>query len=108
MTVSNDRLRHCIESSEFCGEIKSMAAELLELRAAAKPDCGRIQNWRRVDAYGGLGYVILGRFLDHHRLKGCENGHTSYVVKHDEKTGAVETRNSRYTLVGPESFKDAA
>lgn len=71
---------------------------------AVKPDMGRIQNWRRVDACGGLGYVIVGRFLDHTRLIGCANAHTTYVVKHDEKTGAVETRNSRYTLVGPESF----
>lgn len=73
-----------------------------------KPHMGRIQNWRREDANGGIGYIIVGRFLDHDRLKGSNNAHTSYVVKHDEKTGEIETRNSRYTLVGPESFRDAA
>jgi hypothetical protein len=82
-------------------------ADMIEPKGV-KPHMGRIQNWRRVDDAGGLGYVIVGRMLDHERFKGSYNAHTSYVVKHDEKTGEIETRNSRYTLVGPENFRDAA
>jgi len=44
-----------------------------------------------------LGYLIEGDFLDHPFHRG--RGHTSYIIAHDEVTGEVETRNSRYRLV---------
>ncbi len=66
-----------------------------------KPHLGRIENWckQECDLKYGLGFVIVGRFLDHPRLA-LKHGHTSYIVSHDEKTGEIETRNSRYKLVG--------
>lgn len=65
-----------------------------------KPHKGRIENWQKTQhpLAGGLGYIIEGRFLDHPEFA-LMNGHTSYIVKHDETTGEIETRNSRYTLV---------
>jgi hypothetical protein len=66
-----------------------------------KPHKGRIERWWRYPCQGGLGYGINGQFLDHEHIRG--DGHTSYVVFHDEATGEIETRNSRYTLVGKES-----
>lgn len=70
---------------------------------AEKPHYGRIENWQE-EACGkhGLGYLIVGRFLDHPAYA-LQKGHTSYVVKHDKATGEIETRNSRYTLVGAPS-----
>lgn len=75
----------------------------------AKPHKGRIANWVKftVDPSYGLGYVIIGDWLDDPRPikpttptgRGMELM-TSYVVAHDEATGEIETRNSRYTLVG--------
>ena len=64
---------------------------------------GRIENWSKhfVNENYGLGYIILGRFLDHEDFA-FQRGHTSWVVAHDKETGEVETRNSRYTLVGKE------
>lgn len=72
------------------------------LQPGDKPYFGRITDWRKAPAVSGngLGYVIEGRFLDHPLIKGL--GHTSWVVKHDMNTGEIETRNSRYTLVGEE------
>ena len=70
-----------------------------------KPHNGRIKNWFKdsTDCDGkGLGYLIRGHFVDHPVYAGQRGGHTSYVVKHDETTGEIETRNSRYLLVGPE------
>lgn len=70
-----------------------------------KPHKGSLKNWFKEDwgcAGLGLGYMIRGEFVDHPEFAGCKNGHTSYVVAHDEATGEVETKNSRYTLVGPE------
>lgn len=70
-----------------------------------KPHKGRIADWRRSPAFSrdGLGYVIEGVFLDHpdrmtHFDPGGQ-GHTSVVLAHDEATGEIETKNSRYTLV---------
>lgn len=65
-----------------------------------KPHKGRIKNWYKeeVGSEYGLGYIIRGRFVDHEYFAG-EVGHTSWVVFHDEETGEIETRNSRYTLV---------
>lgn len=63
-----------------------------------KPHHGRIAGWHKSACDGGLGYVIVGEFLDHPMFRGpmC---HTSAVISHDETTGEIETRNSRYTLV---------
>lgn len=67
-----------------------------------KPFHGRIKDWARLRSTDrGLGYLIIGEFLDHPKFAG-KQGHTSYIVKHDEETGEIETRNSRYLLVGPE------
>lgn len=66
-----------------------------------KPHKGRIENWYKAETHPdyGLGYYIRGRFVDHPQFAG-ETGHTSYIVAHDKDTGEIETRNSRYTLVG--------
>jgi len=47
----------------------------------------------------GLGYLIMGTFVDHGQYAGC-SGSTSWVVSHDEGSGEVETLNSRYNLIG--------
>lgn len=60
---------------------------------------GQIENWFRQEV--GNKTVILGRFVNHPEF-GYANGRTSYIVSHDEATGEIETRNSRYTLVGKE------
>ena len=64
---------------------------------------GRIENWKReyVPGREGLGYIIVGRFLDHPHFA-LDYGHTSVVVAHDSETGVIRTRNSSYTLVGKE------
>lgn len=61
---------------------------------------GRITEWRRHDdpLAKGLGYIIVGLFVDHERFAG-RRGFTSYIVAHEGNE--VETRNSRYTLEGP-------
>jgi hypothetical protein len=63
-----------------------------------KPHHGRIKNWLKVKCAGGLGFFIVGEFLDHPHFRGpaC---YTSHVVALDEATGELETRNSRYRLV---------
>lgn len=65
-----------------------------------KPHRGSIVHAekRYVDGCPGLGYYIVGRFVDHPDFAG-RIGHTSYVVAHNTETGEIETRNSRYTLV---------
>lgn len=65
-----------------------------------KPHKGSLKNWYKyeIDAYGG--YVIEGTFVGHPQFNGLF-GHTSFVLSHNEETGEIETRNSRYTLVGP-------
>lgn len=64
-----------------------------------KPHKGRIDCWSKYPVDGvGLGYRILGRFLDHPAFAGML-GHTSYVISHDQETGEIETLNSRYTLI---------
>jgi hypothetical protein len=64
-----------------------------------KPHKGRIALWYKQDC-GTEGYLVCGVFLDHPQFMG-EHGHTSLVLSHDEATGEIETRNSRYTLVKP-------
>lgn len=70
-----------------------------------KPHLGRITSWYKTEfgAGGrGLGYLICGTFLDHPKFMGMSDVHTSYVISHDTETGEIETKNSRYTLVGAE------
>lgn len=63
-----------------------------------KPYKGRIEHWGKRPCPGyGIGYYIVGRFVDHPQFAG-ETGHTSWVEKHNGNE--IETRNSRYTLVG--------
>jgi len=68
-----------------------------------KPHHGRIENWHKegCDGHGGLGYLIMGTLLDHPHIP-VKHTNTSLVLKHDAATGEIETRNSRYRLVGPE------
>ena len=51
-------------------------------------------------------YVVMTMLALHHRLieisgefRATSSWRTSWVEKHDEKTGEIETRNSRYTLL---------
>lgn len=79
----------------------------INIKAAPKPKPfnGSIQNWQRdggfCSAGDGLGYVIYGEFLNH-PVFGRKYTYTSYVVAWDKETGMVETRNSRYKLIGEE------
>jgi hypothetical protein len=71
---------------------------------------GVIKQWQTVElpvprkhkTDFGLGYVVRGI---HYGFGTEPLGwlRTSYVAKHDKKTGQIETRNSRYTLEGPET-----
>jgi hypothetical protein len=64
-----------------------------------KPHRGGMSEWRFLELGPGR-RIVVGRFVDHY-LYGGLRGHTSLVERYDESTGEVETRNSRYTLVGP-------
>jgi hypothetical protein len=64
-----------------------------------KPHKGKIENWHTYPVPHGLGYMVIGTFVDHPQFKGLR-GHTSYIVAHDEDSGEIETKNSRYKLVG--------
>lgn len=68
-----------------------------------KPHYGRITDWTKYSCTNGngLGYYIMGTLEDHPRIP-RKHTNTSTVLKHDEATGEIETRHSRYTLVGPE------
>lgn len=65
-----------------------------------KPHRGRITDWTKLPCAPGLGFFIVGRFLDHYRFKDSD-GHTSWVIREEDKgdTIEIETRNSRYTLI---------
>lgn len=65
-----------------------------------KPHHGRLADWHKVSSFSdkGTGFCISARALDHPEFKG-RLILTSYVISYDEKTGEIETRNSRYTLV---------
>ena len=66
-----------------------------------KPHRGAIKNWQReYRSKTGLGYIIIREFVDN----AGQRKSTSYVLKHDEATGEIETRNSRYTLLGQEKY----
>lgn len=70
-----------------------------------KPFKGLIHEWYKnffnKEAFPGmnntLGYNIIGKPEGHPQFSGWII--TSAVVKHDEKTGEIETLNSRYKLV---------
>lgn len=69
-----------------------------------KPHKGKLVKWWKhypLPQFGseGLGYLILGIFVDHPEFAG-EFGNTSWVISHNEETGEIETANSRYTLIG--------
>ena len=65
-----------------------------------KPHHGKIKDWHREPVQKGR-FIVVGFFVDHPDFAGHQ-GYTSYIVALDEQTGELETRNSRYTLVGPE------
>lgn len=80
-----------------------------------KPFKGKIYHWikqpfdkEKVAAYyeedAGLGYTIFGYTTETPKLGTWYR--TSWVVKHDELLGMIETRNSKYQLVGPEVPKN--
>lgn len=64
---------------------------------------GSIENWFKLPCSKdkGLGYYIVGDFLNHPDF-GNKTTNTSWVEKHDVDSGEIETRNSRYTLIGKE------
>jgi hypothetical protein len=62
-----------------------------------KPHKGRLSEWRIIDWYGKD--CVVGKFLDHEEFAGYR-GHTSYILR--RLGNEIETRNSRYTLEGPE------
>lgn len=79
---------------------------------ADKPHKGTIKNWfpyyfdrKETEEYYkepvGLGFLIRGTFVDHPQFGFARGSHTSWIMSHDEKTGEIETRNSRYTLDPP-------
>lgn len=63
-----------------------------------KPHLGKIKGVAIHNTDKGLGFLVYGVFDGHPNFDGMY-GHTSYVVAHDEETGEIETRNSRYTWV---------
>jgi hypothetical protein len=67
-----------------------------------KPHKGEITNWFKLPASHGLGYYIVGQFQNHPEF-GQKFTNTSWVERHDLETGEIETRNSMYRLVGPET-----
>lgn len=67
-----------------------------------KPHKGSIESWFKYKVDGNGGYIIRGRFVDHPQFA-MEFGHTSLVLSHNEESGEIETRNSRYTLIGAAS-----
>lgn len=73
-----------------------------------KPHNGQITNWwlhyplsEFEPPEGALGYIVRGDLIDHPDFDPrFSNGHTSWVLSHNEATGEIETLNSRYRLVG--------
>ena len=97
-----DKLKTIIGAPSIADQLKADAeAAQARLRAyeTAKPHRGRITDWTRV-WIDDERYHIFGFSQDHPRLA----GHllTSVVLKHDEATGEIETKNQRFRLVGPE------
>ena len=75
----------------------------MTLEQTAKPFKGEIRDWYRVPCDRGVGFYVMGAFQDHPDAPAGTFSNTSYVVKHDPKTGDIETKNSRYRLVGEEA-----
>ena len=73
--------------------------------SVTKPHKGIIIDWFKQEyefpSEDSLGFYIRGKFVDHPEFGG-HHGWTSYVIHWDTKTGEIETKNSRYTLVGEE------
>ncbi len=67
-----------------------------------KPHKGNISGWSKVECSHGLGYYIMGWFENHPDFS-PKYTNTSWVEKHDTETGEIETRNSRYRLIGDET-----
>lgn len=74
-----------------------------------KPHKGRITNWSKeyIPNCEGLGYIINGTCNSHPNFETNKWFHTSWVVSftgpaEGETTSEIETKNSRYTLVGEE------
>jgi hypothetical protein len=65
-----------------------------------KPHKGRIEQWEKQTAADDK-TIVWGVFANHPEFGENVFGHTSYIVSHDEATGEIETRNSRYTLGTP-------
>ena len=68
--------------------------------AMDKPHKGSIKNWSKIETDNGLGFYIKGIFVDHPSLTDGYS-QTSWVVAQDGNE--IETRNSRYTLIGEEA-----
>ena len=67
-----------------------------------KPFKGDITDWTKMETVHpdtGLGFYILGTFVNHPEFKGVYTN-TSAVMAEDGNL--IETRNSIYCLVGPE------
>lgn len=80
-------------------------------RMSQKPHKGKIYHWckehfdkgdfeERYCEPAGLGYYIFGYKSNPPKLGNAF--HTSIVIAHSS-SGEIETRNSRYTLIGPEN-----
>lgn len=69
----------------------------------AKSHKGKIEHWFKMPCLGGLGWRACGMSIGHPEFDGS-NIRTSYVLNHDQQTGEIETRNSRYTLIGEEAL----
>jgi hypothetical protein len=61
---------------------------------------GVIREWGRIHIVDKA-YFIVGQYCGF-GTEPLDDIRTSFVVSYDEKTGQIETRNSRYTLEGPE------
>lgn len=78
----------------------------------SKTHHGRITNWwlhYPLSCFeppeGAPGYIVRGDLIDHPMWNERDpwmngSGNTSWVLRHDDTTGEVETLNSRYRLVG--------
>jgi hypothetical protein len=75
----------------------SNVTDLLYSQLHDKPHKGGITAWRTIDWYGRV--IVIGQFVNHPEF-GDRYGHTSYIVNRDGCE--IETRNSRYTLIGDE------
>ena len=66
-----------------------------------KPHYGNLTNWYKLPCptTGGLGYRIVCYFEDHPWFKGM-TGMTSEVYVFGDNSREIETKNSRYTLIG--------